>query len=184
MIRFVVAIGATALGIAAIVAAASPLTACALPTLGTDSGAASSSGTTSTTDGGTSATGAGCGQDPATGITLCAAVSLCPNVVVDNDLYPNCGFRIRGHVIDLECLCNESLCPIGIASTCAQATQLLSGQNETTVCTQVNEGRCVDAKPPTSGGGGTSGNGNGSTCDKTCQSECGGDPGCIRICGC
>jgi hypothetical protein len=123
------------------------------------------------------ATGAGCAQDRETGITLCAALSLCPTIVVDPDLYPNCGFRVRGEVIDLECVCSGSLCPIGVAATCAEAKQLLAGQNATMVCSQINEGRCTSAAHPAPSG-------SSSPCDHTCSSQCGGDPGCIKSCGC
>jgi hypothetical protein len=158
---------------------AASLAGCVMPKGSAADGGAAGSNGGSGIDGGATATGAGCAQDPQTGVTLCAAVSLCPNVVVDTDLYPDCGFRIRGQIIDLECLCSGSLCPIGVATTCAQATQLLAAQNATLVCSQVNEGRCANATP-TPAPSGSAGNG----CDHACSSECGGDPGCIRSCGC
>lgn len=170
----------------AALAAALALVACGLPgvSTGDDAGSSSSSGSTSA-DGGARVTGAGCGQDPQTGTTLCAAVSSCPNLVIDTDQYPGCGFRVHGDLLDMECVCNDSLCPIGIASTCAQAKQLLDAQNVTAVCTQVNEGRCAALAPaPASSSGSSGSSGAASSCDRTCASECAGDPGCIRICGC
>ena len=50
-------------------------------------------------------TGAGCGTERQTGITLCAATSMCPNVVIDTQALPSCGFRIRGPSVDLVCGC-------------------------------------------------------------------------------
>jgi hypothetical protein len=150
------------------------LSACAAKTgANADAGAASSSSGSAAPQ----VQGAGCGAEATTGATLCTQISLCPKVAVDHDIYPNCGFRIRGQAIDLECACSGSLCPIGAPATCDQAAKLLSAQTEIQVCNQVAEGRCTAAavSPGSSGG---------SSCDRTCAGECGGDPGCIRLCGC
>ncbi|CAN5400985.1 hypothetical protein BH09MYX1_BH09MYX1_12970 [soil metagenome] len=98
-----------------------------------------------TTDTGTSSTpqGADCGQDPYTGVTLCSAISTCPTIYVDYDLYPECGFRIHGSVIDLECACYGKLCPIGVTTSCTEAANLLASQSQYSVCAQINEGRCT-----------------------------------------
>jgi hypothetical protein len=111
-------------------------------------------------------------------VTLCTAISTCPGISVDHDVYPDCGFRIQGTVLDLECLCSGSICPIGVPATCAQAQQLLAQQTQVAVCTQVSEDRCtgVSGGPTSDAGGGG--------CDQTCASQCAGDPGCIKICGC
>jgi hypothetical protein len=91
-------------------------------------------------------TGAGCGQ-VAPGVVLCRAISLCPQLVVDSDVHPNCGFRIRGETIDLECWCDESsLCPMGAPTTCEAAARLLDAQTELGVCLQVHEGRCAGTR--------------------------------------
>lgn len=118
--------------------------------------------------------GAGCGTDAVTGVTLCAAISTCPGLTVDQGAFPGCGFRVLGTALDLECLCGDALCPIGVPTTCAQAKTLLQNQTQPLVCMQVNEGRCTTpaVKPPAG------------SCDKTCASECGGDPTCIKACGC
>jgi hypothetical protein len=104
---------------------------------------------------------------------------------------PGCGFRIRpGGVIDLECLCSGVLCPIGVADTCDQALSLLDQQQTSLmVCEQANEGRCVQLGPDggsaeTTGASSTSNTAVSSTCDKTCESECAGEPDCIQLCGC
>ncbi len=89
------------------------------------------------------ATGAGCTDDLGGGIKLCTYISVCPTLGVDHDLYPNCGFRIRGAVIDLECVCQGMLCPMGAPTTCTQAAQLMTNQNEIQICLQVDEGRCT-----------------------------------------
>jgi hypothetical protein len=123
-------------------------------------------------------TGSGCLQDPQTGIVLCERINLCPGVVVDPGLYPNCGFRPNtGSVLDLECLCVESLCPIGVAASCASAEQLLQAQSSLVVCLQENEGRCVPSGSATSP----------SPCPpegQTCAQQCGGTPACFQACGC
>lgn len=113
------------------------------------------------------------------GATLCTATSMCPNVLVDHDVYPHCGFRIRGSVVDIQCLCDDMLCPLGSPSTCSNASEMLEAQSESTVCAQVNEGRCAAAT--TTGGSSSSGS---STCDKSCAAECANDPSCLNLCGC
>jgi len=105
---------------------------------------ASSNGDTS--DAGESGvTGIACGVDPDTGVTLCSGISTCPGVTVDPDLFPGCGFRINdaADVIDIECACYGQICPVGVASTCAQATALMQDQSQYTVCMQVDQGRCT-----------------------------------------
>ena len=122
-------------------------------------------------------TGAGCGVETSTNTTMCTAISLCPQIVVDHDLYPTCGFRLHGNALDVECACSGSLCPLGSPATCAQVAQLLANQNQVSVCAQINEGRCTR---------GASGFDAGRTnpCDKICASECGGNPQCLSDCGC
>lgn len=148
---------------------------------GSDAGAASSASPAASggTTAATSDAGAGvdCITESLTGATICTGIASCPNVTVDHDVFPDCGFRPGSGVIDLECACQNSLCPIGVAKTCDEAAALLKDQNETTVCTQVSEGRCT-------GGTTTTTPAASSTCDKQCESECGGAPGCISLCGC
>jgi hypothetical protein len=90
-------------------------------------------------------TGVNCGVDPDTGVTLCSGISTCPSLTIDSDLFPGCGFRIHdaADVIDMECACYGQICPIGVASTCTQATALMQNQSQYTVCIQVDEGRCT-----------------------------------------
>ena len=134
-------------------------------------GAAGDGGTTPT------ATGVQCVTEPESGAVLCSGISTCPSVVVDRDVFPNCGFRIMGSTMDLECDCQGQLCPIGIPVTCAQAAQLLEmQQSETNVCTQLSEGRCTMSATPTPTPP--------STCDMGCRDGCGGDPSCYKLCGC
>jgi hypothetical protein len=149
-----------------------------------DSGTGSASGGaagSSSADGGVMpVSGTNCGVDPSSGISLCLGISACPTVLVDPDQFPGCGYRIAGSSIDLECLCNDSLCPMGSAASCADAKALLADQSAQGVCAGIAEGRCsvvsqsaATANPNTS-----------SSCDKNCRAECSGDPGCISLCGC
>jgi hypothetical protein len=125
--------------------------------------------------------GAGCGVDSESGAQLCRATALCPNVVVDSETFPHCGFRIRGSVVDLVCGCGQVLCSMGVYSTCAQAAQLLTAQTEQQVCMQVNDNRCT---PVTTSSSSSSSSSSGSTCDKACLAECGGGSACASVCGC
>ena len=107
-------------------------------------------------------------------MVLCTSISLCPGVAVDHDVYPNCGFRLPSSSIDLECVCDNVLCPVGSALNCNQAWDLLDSQSELAVCTQSNEGRCamLAASNPSR------------SCDRACAADCAGDPLCFRLCGC
>lgn len=139
-----------------------------------DEGSPGSSGVNSS--GGAAATGSHCGVDPDTGIALCLGSSSCPTVRVDPDQFPDCGYRIAGNKIDLECLCGDSLCPMGTAASCLDAKALLAEQSAQGVCAGVAEGRCLRVRetPRTSS----------STCDKECRAQCSGVPGCVTLCGC
>jgi hypothetical protein len=143
------------------------------------SGAGSSSGSAATASGGKGATsGTNCTTDPVSQITLCEQIANCPGVVVDPGAFPGCGFRLNAaSLFDLECGCGDSLCPIGVPTSCADAQQLLDQeQSSVLVCQQVSEGTCL---PLSSDAGAAS-----STCDKDCESQCAGDPNCIQMCGC
>lgn len=141
-------------------------------------GGSSSSSSSSSSGGGGATSGTNCGTDPSTGITLCEGIDLCPGLIVDQGAFPGCGFRLNAaSPYDLECDCGDFLCPIGAPPSCAAAAQLLDQeQSSLNVCQQQNEGTCLSLAPT---GGGTQ-----STCDKSCESECAGDPNCIQMCGC
>ena len=146
----------------------------------TAGGASGGSAGSSADAGVTPATGTNCGVDPASGIALCLGSTSCPTVLVDPDQFPGCGYRIAGRVIDLECLCNDSLCPMGSAASCADAKALLADQSAQGVCAGIAEGRCtVVGKSAATTNGNSS-----SSCDKNCRAECAGDPACITLCGC
>jgi hypothetical protein len=144
---------------------------------GSGDGGAGSAESASTTSGDAGPKGVDCITEPETGATICSGISTCPGLLVDHDVYPTCGFRVGGGaLLDLECGCQGSLCPIGVAQTCEQAQALLRDQSESTVCLQVADGRCTkgtQTKPPAS-----------PTCDKLCAAECGNVPSCLRLCGC
>jgi hypothetical protein len=129
--------------------------------------------------GGAVPTGSACTDDPQTGVTLCEETSLCPGVAFDPGALPNCGFQLHaGSVIDLECLCGTALCPIGVPQTCAQAAELLASQSSVVVCQQASNGNCIELAAPVADAGASS------SCDKQCETECAGEPGCIQLCGC
>ncbi|HEY4104103.1 MAG TPA: hypothetical protein VGM44_09435 [Polyangiaceae bacterium] len=159
-----------------------PLAACLQIGMPGDSSSGSASGGSAgaSADAGVTATGTSCGTDPGSGITLCLGSSACPAVLVDPDQLPGCGYRISGNVIDLECLCDDSLCPVGSAASCADAKALLQDQTSQGVCAQVADGKCTTvSQTPASAGSNTASN-----CDKDCRDECSGDPGCLTLCGC
>jgi hypothetical protein len=117
----------------------------------------------------------GCIVDPASRVTLCTGIAMCPGLAIDHDRFPDCGFRTGSGFIDVQCMCDSYLCPLGATLTCAQAKELLASQFQIGACSQVSEGRCAprSSVPPT-----------GTSCDKNCAAMCAGDPGCIRLCGC
>ncbi len=160
------------------VLAALPVVGCGLEQI-TQGGSAAKA-----TDGGTDAAeagvvGAGCGRETSSGQELCVATSVCPNVVVDTQTFPHCGFRVRGSASELVCACGESICSMGAFSTCAQASALLRSQTEATVCMQVAEERCSAGTPVASPPSTSK-----PTCDRQCLQECGQGAGCASICGC
>ena len=146
---------------------------------GSNSDAGTASGTASDAGG---PTGVDCVTESTTGATICTGNSSCPNVSVDHDIYPDCGFRVVGQnaTLDIECACQDGmLCPVGIASSCAEAAQMLQNQTEATVCEQVSEGRCSQGTGASSGGSSTQNN-----CNADCEAQCAGAPACISACGC
>ena len=138
----------------------------------TDEGSSGGSNSSSSV----SVTGTNCGVDPSTGVALCLGISSCPGVRVDPDQFPDCGYRIAGSRIDLECLCGDSLCPLGSAASCLDAKALLAEQSAQAVCAGVSESRCqvVQQAPRSSD----------SNCDRDCRAQCSGVPGCVALCGC
>ena len=167
------------------------LAGCPVQTVtGSDAGGASAaggdggSGTPGSPGAPAAATGADCTiTTSSAGITLCQAMSLCPNILVDPSVFAGCGFRIRGDVIDLECECQGFLCPIGTATVCSDAAALLAQQNSGEVCGHAAEGACLNerAAGAADGGGATVTN---ATCDTSCELGCVNDPNCIQACGC
>ena len=114
----------------------------------------------------------GCVVDPLSHATLCRGIALCPGLAIDPDRFPDCGFRTGAGLIDIECVCDNYLCPLGTTLTCAQARDLLASQFQIFACTQVSEGRCAPRRI-----GATS-------CDEMCWAACADAPGCQRDCGC
>jgi hypothetical protein len=117
----------------------------------------------------------GCVVDPLSHATLCTSIALCPGLAIDHDQFPDCGFRTGSGLIDIECVCDNYLCPLGTTLTCAQAHNLLASQFEVLACTQVSEGRCAPRSVVAPSD---------SWCDETCRAACTGVPRCMRACGC
>jgi hypothetical protein len=146
-----------------------------------DTGDGSDAGTMATaasSASGDAAGGTACALDPTGSVTLCEEINACPGLGVDPTAYANCGFRLGGAApLDLECVCGTSLCPIGVASSCTVATQLLAAQNAITVCEQASEARCLQLSPADAGAGA-------STCTPDCRTQCAGVLDCLATCGC
>jgi len=155
-------------------------TECLSVSTGTDAGTGSGAGPVAATGASGSssmATGTNCQTDPTGRALLCEQIDLCPSIAVDPGIFPNCGFRLNGaSALDIECVCGDSLCPVGTPQTCAEVAQLLGGQSGLVVCEQVSEGRCVALGPVEAGAQ--------SSCTPACQTECAGEPGCLSLCGC
>jgi len=118
--------------------------------IGTDTGGGTSGGAGAATaataagggDGGPS--GKNCVQDSQGQLVLCEQIDTCPGVTVDQGAFPNCGFRLHASsALDLECVCDAVLCPIGVPTNCSAAQGLLDQQSSVTVCEQQDEGRCL-----------------------------------------
>jgi hypothetical protein len=139
---------------------------------------AGSAGSATDSDASALATGTNCGVDPSSGISLCLGISTCPDEPVDPDQLPSCGYRISGATIDLECLCGDSLCPLGSAASCLDAKALLADQSMLGVCARVADGVCTPVTQTATTTPSTS------TCDKDCRTQCAGEPDCITLCGC
>lgn len=145
---------------------------------GADAGATSADGGSKSADAGI--VGGGCGREASSGAELCAATTMCPDVVVDTQAMPSCGFQIRGGAVDLVCACGTSICPMGIFTTCAAARRLLETQTEQGVCVQLAEGRCVELAAGAESGG----EGGNPACDRGCLADCGGGAACASVCNC
>lgn len=170
-------------------ALALPLAACLQ--LGTETGDGTGAGVTTpsgsggggSSSGGSSGAGVGtnCSTDPATQITLCERIPNCPGVDVDPGVFPSCGFQLHAaSTFDIECWCGDALCPVGAATSCTTAGQMLDQQTSSlVVCEEASLGSCV--YPGVDAGSGSSST---TACDKSCESQCAGEPGCIQLCGC
>ncbi len=126
-------------------------------------------------------TGKGCGVAPNSGLELCLGQSSCPDVVVDPDALPGCGYRIRGSAVDLVCVCGTVLCSMGTFTTCAEASKLLRDQTIQGVCSQSSEGRCAEITPASPSQGPATRN---PACDRECMRTCGGGAACASLCNC
>jgi hypothetical protein len=131
-----------------------------------------------------SVVGGGCSIERNSGTQLCRAVSTCPNVVVDAQAMPHCGFRVRGAVVDLVCACGTAICPLGVFATCTDAAQLLANQTEQGVCVQLAEDRCLESGSTPSSSSTSSPRGGNPACDRQCLKDCGGGEACASVCNC
>jgi hypothetical protein len=85
----------------------------------------------------------GCVVDPLSRVTLCRETVLCPGLRIDPDVYPDCGFRLPSTTIEVQCVCDDALCPLGTALDCNQLRRLLADQSALLVCIQRDENRCA-----------------------------------------
>ncbi len=139
-------------------------------------GSGTESGAQTGADGAPAVTGVDCIVEETSGETICSGMSSCPGLLVDHDNFPTCGFRPAAGVLDLECICANSVCPIGVATTCEAAQKLLAGgQTQLSVCNQEYEGRCTPKKGSSTGPK--------KICDEDCLIRC-VDDGCPKRCGC
>jgi hypothetical protein len=160
------------------------IAACSGASIGTGDG--SGTGGQGAADGGgadSGIRGLGCGTEVETRTVLCSGVSVCPGLVVDQDVYPGCGFRVNGSTFDIQCACAKDLCPLGTPRTCTDAKKLLDQQNRLLVCAQANEGRCISTSSSTKP---TPSSTNNRGCDPQCMVECArtGASNCSFVCGC
>lgn len=161
-------------GLLAIVALGSSLIACSSSSTPKENPAVADAGTSSpppaAQDNGP--TGSNC-----TSLTLaysiCTDLSTCPGLTIDPIKFPHCGYAVHGDVIDPECLCYGSLCPMGGPATCADMAALLAATTPDIVCQQFSSGHCLNM-------GGISPT---SPCE-LCRQNCGSDPNCLNNCGC
>ena len=135
-------------------------------------------------DGGVSGTdasaGTNCTVQTSGGSMLCEGLGRCPAVMVDQNVFTQCGFALTGSAAIFECECSGYLCSGGMAATCTEAAAVLQGQTSVSICNQLSSGGCTfEALGTTGSGAGTS-----STCNTSCESSCVGDPACIQSCGC
>jgi hypothetical protein len=129
--------------------------------------------------------GVSCGQDPTSGVTLCLGTTACPNLEIDPSTMPGCGFKTTRSPFDLECVCNgNSLCPMGVASSCSQVKSLIGNRSVADICSQVGVGSCVDVSGAPSAGTASGSGGASSTCDQNCAADCASNPTCLVACGC
>lgn len=138
-----------------------------------NSGSSSSSSSSSPKD-----TGVSCGADPDSGQTLCLGTTECPNVSLDTDSFPDCGFRTTSGSYDLECVCNgNTLCPVGVASSCAEIGDLFAHKSLADFCNQED---CKEIAPSKTSKPAT----RSPSCDTSCADDCAGNAPCVQACGC
>jgi hypothetical protein len=123
-------------------------------------------------------TGVGCGADPESGVRLCLGTTECPDVSLDADTFPNCGFRTTSGSYDLECVCNgNELCPVGVAASCDEIGGLFAHKALADFCDR--EG-CKEVAPSGTSKPAT----RSSSCDTDCAADCAGAAACVQACGC
>ena len=142
---------------------------------GSDAGAAAASPAQDAATGAEAATSSGCAHDSVAGVTLCTAVSLCPGLAVDHDLYPHCGFRSRAIRSIWSAFAATTFAPWEPLSAASRPPPCSRRNRSSRSAPRSSEGRCAARSSPPAPATG---------CDRTCESECGGSPGCIQACGC
>jgi hypothetical protein len=131
------------------------------------------------------ATGVNCGADPETGVQLCLGTRECPDVKLDADAFPGCGFHTTSKSYDLECVCNASdLCPIGVASSCDDIAGLFAHKTIADICNQAGGAACRSVARAGSGAPSGPPSNTSPNCNQGCAADCEGSPPCLQACGC
>jgi hypothetical protein len=161
--------------------AAAATTSCGVKPLADGSDDTQSSSGASTTK----QTGVNCGTDPESGVKLCLGTSECPDVKLDADAFPSCGFHSTTKRYDIECVCNGTeLCPVGVASSCDDIAGLFVHKSVADVCNQISDGACTPVARSAGSASPSAPGGTSSSCDRGCVADCEGSPPCVQACGC
>jgi hypothetical protein len=104
--------------------------------------------------------------------SICSEITSCPGLTIDRTKFPDCGYSVHGNVLDPECLCYGSMCPMGAPQTCTDMQGLLSTVTIDGICAQYASGKCLNEGAI------------GGTDCSVCEANCNGNIACVQACGC